>query len=318
LITKFYDSFKYKTFHGYRLLAIDGSVFTSHRNKETIAEFGENALSETRTWIKTQVSFATDVLNNICVEGIIAPYRADERKLALEHIKNIEGHNLYLFDRGYVSKEVLVELLSRKIAFCMRVPKSTLKEITNFINSKETDVVTGFKGYKIRLTKVELKSGETEYLLSSLTDMNRIGKTQLKALYHKRWGIEEQFKDFKHALAIENFVGKKVNSIKQEFHANIMSYNLTMMALTSCVDEVKTNKGKKKHSYKANKRASLAIIKTQWVNIFFSKENIEELLDKLIVALAQETVPIRNGRSYPRGLTKKTKKKHYINYVSVV
>ncbi|MEZ4950762.1 MAG: hypothetical protein R2784_15455 [Saprospiraceae bacterium] len=63
MVNFFYtNSFNIKTFHGFRLVAIDGSVFTVHRNKETIKAFGDNVLSKGKTWVKAQISYATECL----------------------------------------------------------------------------------------------------------------------------------------------------------------------------------------------------------------------------------------------------------------
>ncbi|MEZ4948498.1 MAG: IS4 family transposase [Saprospiraceae bacterium] len=320
LVNYFYtNSFNIKTFHGFRLVAIDGSVFTVHRNKETIKAFGDNVLSKGKTWVKAQISYATDVLNNICLDATINPYKTDERNLAKNHLKRLKGNDLFLFDRGYLSRELIEQLLITGKNFCMRLPKRSLKEINDFTESEHQDglieILINKKIYTLRITKISLKSGEIEYLATTLTNQNSIGKKQLKSLYSMRWGVEEQFKDFKHALAIENFTGKKVNSIKQEFFANIMGYNLAMMAFYNPISQKKIEK---KYRYKPNKRACLAILKIKWKELFFSTKSIFNLVENIVEALLKEIIPIRDGRSHPRGDTQKIKKKHFSNYVSVV
>ena len=315
----FYDNFfNIRTFHGFRLVAIDGSVFTLHRNTETIEAFGENVLSNAKSWVKAQISFATDVLNNICLDATINPYKTDERELAKTHLNWLNGNDLFLFDRGYFSRDFIGQLLANGKNFCMRLPKRSLKEINDFNETEEQDGLIDLKVeneiYKLRITKIQLKTGETEYLASTLTNQNSIGKKHLKHLYSMRWGVEEQFKDFKHALAIENFTGKKVNSIKQEFFANIMGYNLAMMAFYHPIAQRKI---KKKYRYKPNKRACLAILKIKWKELFFSAQTPFLLLESIIRALIKEVIPIREGRSHPRGDTQKIKKKHFNAYVSI-
>lgn len=79
-LTKFYyANFNFKKYYGLRLIAIDGSVYTLPRNKKTIATFGENVLSDNRKSIKAQVTFAADVLNNICVAATIGAYKESEQ-----------------------------------------------------------------------------------------------------------------------------------------------------------------------------------------------------------------------------------------------
>lgn len=60
------------------MAAIVGSVYTFPRTPVTIKEFGDNVLSDAGKWIKTQVSFATDALNNICMDITIGAYKVAE------------------------------------------------------------------------------------------------------------------------------------------------------------------------------------------------------------------------------------------------
>ena len=45
-------------------------------------------------------------------------------------------------------------------------------------------------------------------------------------LYHGRWGIEEAIKLLKHRLNAEPFSGELPESIRQDFHAKILTANL--------------------------------------------------------------------------------------------
>lgn len=320
-LTKYYyANFKYDTYCGKRLIAIDGTVLTLPRTKETIKEFGDNVLSENKKWIKAQVSFASDVLNNICLDADIKAYRTSEKDMASVHINRLESGNLYIFDRGYFSRQMLWDINLTECDFCFRVRKNACSEVINFIESGSHDTICEIKTPKkpvlVRITKIELDSEQDEYLVTSLIDTKRFKKTNLKFLYHQRWGVEEQYKDFKHAICIENFVGKKVNSIKQEFFSNILSYNLAMM-LGKKLSELKANLGHKYYTYKVNKRALLAKYKQCFVEIF-TNDNLSNLLETIIENVAKESVPIRENRSFERGKTMKVKKKFSTNYISAI
>ncbi len=320
LIHFFYSNFSYKKYHGYRLIAIDGSVYTLPNTAEIIKEFGKNVLSDNGKWIKAQVSFAADVLNNICADAVIGPYKQGEGEQAISMMDNLGKNNLYLFDRGYFGRVFLRNVVRTGCQFCFRVQKNACSEVIEFINSKRRNKV----GYievegekiKVRFTKIRLDTGEDEYLVSSLLNNKKFTNADLKALYHLRWGVEEQYKDMKYAICVENFIGKKPNSIKQEFFANILTYNLSMMTCKPIIDK-ECNKVKKKHKHKTNKRALLAKIKQCFVSLFFTAEDIYLTLKNIIKNVIKESVPIRMGRKYPRGVTKKAKTKTHRAYVSV-
>jgi len=321
LVHFFYSNFYFKKYYGLRLIAIDGSVYTLPRTEELIKEFGENVLSESGKWIKAQVSFAADVLNNICVDAAIGPYKESEGKQALGHMSKLGGNNLYIFDRGYFGRSFLGEVVETGCQFCFRVQRNACREVVGFIKGNLTDTITYIdidgEKIKVRLTKILLDTGEEEYLVTSLFDIEIFTHSKLKALYHLRWGVEEQYKDMKYAICIENFIGKKPNSIKQEFFANILTYNLSMMSCKSLIDKA-SNKFKKKHQYKTNKRAVLAKIKQCFVKLFWNVGKACETLEGIIKSVSKESVPIREGRKYLRGKTTKAKRKIFRAYVSAV
>lgn len=320
LMTRFfYSNFKYETYYGYRLVAVDGSIYTLPKTNETIADFGDNILSPNGKWVKSKVSFATDVLNNICIKATMGAYKDSERVHAESFIKALGDNNLYLFDRGYFGKHLLKDISESKNQFCFRLTSNASREVIDFIKSDAVDVIQLIRvdsvDIKVRLTKVVLDSGETEYLLSSLFDQAKFPVKKLKALYHLRWGVEEQYKDMKHALGCENFIGKKTNSIKQEFFANILTYNLSMMTFKPVIDKVKR---KRKHKYQTNKRALLAKVKQCFVELLYDVQYRIEIIGNIINSVASESVPIRLGRKYPRGKTEKVKVKTFRAYVPVV
>ncbi len=321
LVQHFYNNYTYKKYYGLRLVAIDGSVYTLPKTVDMIKEFGENVLSESGKFIKAQVSFATDVLNNICVDAAIDPYKQGEGEQALGHLSKLGKNNLYIFDRGYFSRLFLRELVRTGCQFCFRVKRNACSEVINFIKSDLTDSIGSVdvegEKIKVRFTRILLDTGEEEYLVTSLFDTMSFTVSKLKALYHLRWGVEEQFKDMKYAICAENFIGKKPNSIKQEFFANILTYNLSMMTCKSLID-LASNKKKKKNKYKTNKRAVLAKIKQCFVRLFFGVEKVCDILHEIIKSVTKESVPIRKGRKYVRGKTAKVKRKTHRAYVSVV
>jgi hypothetical protein len=317
----FYVNYNYRKYHGFRLIAIDGSVYSLPKTKKMVKEFGENVLSDSGKWVKAQVSFAADVLNNICVGAVIGAYKESEHMQALRIINKLGNGNLYLFDRGYFGRSFLGAVIKSGCQFCFRVQSNACREFVAFINSNETDMVGHIKvegkDIKVRFTKIILDTNETEYLITSLLDKKIYTRKMLKELYHERWGVEEQYKDMKYAICVENFIGKCPSSIKQEFYANIITYNLSMMLCKPIIDKL-SNKEKKKHKYKTNKRALLAKVKQCFVRLFYLAKEVKTILEDIIKTVSKESVPIRKDRKFPRGKTVKVKIKHCRAYVSAV
>lgn len=68
------------------------------------------------------------------------------------------------------------------------------------------------------MIQFDLSSGEREILLTSLTNYNPISGEDLSSVYLGKWGsIEEGYKFQKVTMQLENFSGKTIESIKQEY-----------------------------------------------------------------------------------------------------
>ncbi|RZL97782.1 MAG: hypothetical protein EOO88_62095, partial [Pedobacter sp.] len=103
----------------------------------------------------------------------------------------------------------------------------------------------------VRVTKIGLKTGETEVLVSSLFDMDNVGTAQMKVLYGLRWPIEEGFKKLKPKMKLEQFGCRKPDGIFQEFEAHIFMMNLVALLGIQAQQQIDMNK-KRKLNYKYN------------------------------------------------------------------
>lgn len=93
---------------------------------------------------------------------------------------------------------------------------------------------------RLRLVRLELESGESEVLISSLIDLEKYPHHLFAELYHDRWPIEEDYKVMKCRIEVENFSGKSPLSVYQDFHAAVFSKNITAMLVASAKERVAT------------------------------------------------------------------------------
>ena len=57
----------------------------------------------------------------------------------------------------------------------------------------------------MRLVRVDLPSGGTEVLATSLLDVQEFSAEEMSKIYSQRWGIEEKIKALKGRAVIERF-----------------------------------------------------------------------------------------------------------------
>ena len=74
---------------------------------------------------------------------------------------------------------------------------------------------------RVRFIKIILPNGELEILATSLLDTEKFPTSDFKELYRLRWNIETYFQVLKSRLCLDNFTGKSVEAIFQDFHSTI-------------------------------------------------------------------------------------------------
>jgi hypothetical protein len=244
-VNSFYEDVQYHTWHGFRVLAVDGTHLVLPNHPSIVEEFGSHLLGPNLTVTKSMAlgSLLYDVLNTITIDGQIDRYDASERDLLVKHLDKTTKGDLLLLDRGYGSFWLFFLLQASGIEFCVRL-KNDWNIVKKFKASDKQDQIVSFELPKkdfdklaqypeyhytkiqCRLVKVVLKTGETEVLCTSLTDEKVYKLDEFKELYHYRWNEEEAYKLFKRRIELENFSGKTALAIKQDFHAKIFLMTL--------------------------------------------------------------------------------------------
>lgn len=151
------------------------------------------------------------------------------------------------------------------------------------------------------MLRIELDSGETEILVTSLTDMKKYPYELFSELYHLRWPIEEDYKTLKYRLQVENFSGKSVHSVYQDFHAKLFSKNLAAAVAATTKDETLKKSELLKFVHQINFAQALSKMKNTIVLLFNrSQEKVGPLVKKLRTIFIKTTEAIRPNRKFPR------------------
>ena len=247
----FYDSFSFQTWRGFNLLAVDGTTLRVPDEKEISEHFEVwNSTKGDKPCPKARASQMFDVLNKITIDAIISPKSEGEIELAASHFLKLMPDDLILLDRGYPAHWLFKLILSMNSNFCARISYKKWKVVKKFFESGKKEQIVKIKpsptskrkcfqmglnknAIKVRLIRIELDTGETEVLVTSLIDSEMYPCDIFADLYHLRWPVEEDYKTLKYRLQIENFSGKTVHSVYQDFHAKIFSKNLTAIIATT-------------------------------------------------------------------------------------
>lgn len=163
------------------------------------------------------------------VDFVLAPYKHNERELAMKLMDEIPDQSLLITDRGFPSFDFIEQLMHRDQPFLMRISKVSRSYINDFLQGDKRDAVVTITpptkkshhshAYAVRLLKVRLPSGEDEILITNLMDEQEYQAAELGRLYTTRWRIETAFREMKVWHALEHFSARHVLGIHQEIYA---------------------------------------------------------------------------------------------------
>ena len=316
LVREFYNTFPAKSWQGFTLLAVDGSTIQVPKNDDNLKHFGAWRTAAGPDCPMARIAYLFDTLNKITVAAIADPKANGEREMASELFLNLRPMDLVLLDRGYPAFWLFKLIAATGSHFCARISDKLWSQVKAFTLSKAKDDVVTFHPtwqsrkacrelgldedpMRLRLIRVVLESGEAEILITSLLDEQAYPTNCFGELYHLRWPVEEEYKLMKHRLELENFTGKSVLSVYQDFYAKVLSSNIAAAIAHPCQDQVHKKTAARKYKYQINFTQLLSKMKDSII-LLFEREQLIDLIRKIMNTAIRTIEPIRGGRKYPR------------------
>ena len=318
IIDHIYTGF-YRTWHGYRVSAVDGSKMQIPDDRTLRDHFGTTG--EGGSAATAQASALYDVFNNVLMDAQMEPLATGERELASRHIDALcgmpsFGKELMLFDRGYASFDLIETLKSRNIRFLMRVRRKFSLDIDRLGEGdhRVTLKKRGCEDICVRVVKFALPSGEDEALITDIADKRMVIKA-FKWLYFKRWPIETKYDEIKNKLEVENFSGRTVNAVMQDFFITMYMSNIVAIACREAQADVDKAREQKmnKYAYHVNVNHAIGTLKDRFILAMLETNPWlrGRKAERILLLLAEHVVPTRPDRSIPRNPTpRKAKFRH--------
>lgn len=232
-----------QTWRGLRLLAVDGSGVHLPLEPAMTRSFGSHS-----GFPVARLSMLYDVVDGQTLHNLIVTPELGERDCANLHLDHVPAGSLTLFDRGYPGHWLFALFEQQQRQFLMRLPRGYNAQVKQFLQSGQVEDIQFFAAshpearlfcteagvdpaarLKLRLVRVELASGESEVLVTSLLDRQAFPVAVFADLYHRRWGIETDYRRLKQTLCLDNFSGRSVVAVKQDFHAGQRLKNLVLL-----------------------------------------------------------------------------------------
>jgi hypothetical protein len=247
LVKTFYHAATLNKWQGHRLLAVDGSVTQLPNSDELLGHFGKARPRAVLPAVR--LSQLYDVKNNMTLDLQVESHSIGEREMALKYLSKTQTDDLVVYDRGYPAVWFYKYHMLKNVDFCMRIVQSS-NVVKAFLEGEKYSDIVDFpcieksvrrcrknkistKPLRLRLVLVlvDLPSGESEVLVSSLTDLKAYSTSLFTDLYHQRWGVKEYFKVLKNRLNIESYSSLSVEGVLQNLHAKILTKKLAASAI---------------------------------------------------------------------------------------
>lgn len=318
--------------HSLRLLGVDGSTLRLPNSKEIVNHFGGMQPRNGKFVPMARFSFLHDLLTNVTQRAVLTSYHTGEEKHAWDLVSaHADCSTCFIFDRGYFDGALPFFMAALCTHFVIRVPVKAFAKAQNFVQSgkkeceiqlsvpnairqelEECDVTFKDQTLTVRLIRVELDTGEIEVLMTNLLDAEQYPAEEFAKLYHLRWNIEEEYKSYKCKLEVENWSGKTVASVEQDFHAGVLNLNLVSSIAfllqpsidaqrTQAQSEPKDDRFGRKHQYKANIKRGLAVVRDHLCELLSScAEKTTALAKRITARMMEDLTLVRPGRAYPR------------------
>ncbi|MNU98481.1 Transposase DDE domain protein [compost metagenome] len=277
-----------KNYHGYRLLAIDGSDLQIAVDPADTNTYFQNQPG-TKGYNLLHLNAAYDLCNRLYVDAIVQPRRQWNEGKALATMVDrspIPGKTIVIADRGYESYNNFAHVERKGWNYVIRVRDLNSKGILSGLYLPSSGAFD--TNVHLTLTKKQTKAIKAEpekykfvpststfdfldlqenlfypmsfrvvrFILPSgdyetvITNLpaTEFPPDEIKSIYNLRWGIETSFRALKYTVGLTHFHAKKQAFIVQEIFARMILYNFAEM-MTSHVVISRMNK---RHTYQVN------------------------------------------------------------------
>jgi len=289
---------KLKTWNGLHIYAIDGIQLTLPRTQDIVdADYSGRKVSKYRESYmpKMFVTAAYDVINGI-VKDIRENSTLNEIADAHSMVGSFEDNSLTLYDRLYISRELIHTHHGCHNYFLFRVRENCLHEVRKIYKSKRKRITVDVDGITVHVIKIKNPKTDEWDVFASNLPLRLVTETTIRRLYNLRWEVENAFRDFTQTIKLEQWHSKAINGVRQELYVALWIYNFTKLKILSkfgsakeCVTDTYR---------KPNFKVLFGWITKNFVRIYKGVRGVWKVFVELIYATMETRT--RHSRAYKR------------------
>jgi hypothetical protein len=317
-----------RCFHGYRLIACDGSNISIAKNqKDTETSVRSNQFDNTVNRLHLNAFY--DLMNRSYLDVEVQNWADYNEFYACNELidrSRLEEKVILIADRGYENYNIFAHVEEKNWKYLIRVKDIASNGIVSGLDitekgSFDMNISLTFtrsqtkakkmKGYKFmptcqgfdyiptgskkeyslnfRVVRFPIANDSYETVITNL-EKEDFSPECIKEMYHLRWGIETSFRELKYAVGLINFHAKKVEYIKQEIFARLTMYNYCEAIITQII----INQTQKTKVYQVNFTLAFFICREYLSN----KKKVKP--PDIVLLIQRNILPVRPGRQDPR------------------
>lgn len=243
-------------FKGLQLFAMDGTTLRTHDTAESREHFGAQLYSSGAIASYPQVRGVTltALPTHIVHSAVFGPYGVNEMLYAKQLITDVPNESLTVFDRGFLSAEILCALTHNGADrhFIIPAKSNTRWEV---LEGDENDCSVRMRVspqarakcaelpefWEARAISMVDAQGRKRTLLTSLRDRRRYKPSDIAGCYERRWGIETSYRELKQTMlgTALTLRSKTVEGVYQEIWGTLIAYNLVRLEIAKAALTVK-------------------------------------------------------------------------------
>lgn len=311
------------TFHGFRVLALDGTTLELHRWTDLKNRAGAAANGKALSSPRARLVLLELPLARLPLHFHLVPYHVGERTAAMPLLDAVRRDDLLLIDRGFWGAGLFGQLLRKDAFFAIRLMSGVTFQTTGRLGAgdqrarwtptkRQTDGdETTPKWFDLRLIQYQIKGFRPSTLVTSVTDPARISRAEFvriatvdeaglvlePGLYHRRWEIETTFSELKVTQGLGgSFRSRTTEGIAFEVGGHLLLYTLVRLLMAEAASAAGLS------PLRLSFAAALNEVKDMGQSLLrASRRHAERTLrPRLVEEIGAHCVPFRPGRHYPR------------------
>jgi hypothetical protein len=241
---------------GLSLWAMDGTTFRAPDSAENRAHFGAQsyASGKVASYPQIRAVSVTAVPTHLVADMAFGQYGQNEMLYAKTLVERIADHSLTIFDRGFLSVEILLGLnLTGEARHYLIPAKSNTKwallsgtaedglvrmRVSPQARTKAPSLPEYWTARAIRIVSA---NGKVRVLLTSLLDRRRFKAADLAECYRRRWEIETSYRELKQSMlgTALTLRSQQPSGIEQEVWGALIAYNLVRLEMAKAAIQAK-------------------------------------------------------------------------------